>query len=466
VCRRGAILTQEVVVIGELSGWRPVITLPSFGRIGLIEWLKKIFRVLPVFSTFALLRKVERMQALVMARLDILETTTLEAHLAIGRVLSRQDQLHEAADCFQAVAARAPLNVKARSHLAEVYLQLGNADHALETIGGALSLDPVMFRLAEIILKLSINNRSPSRPRGQGPVRTYHEGTRITIGTSLMPKRIHDQRAAIRSWQRLGFDVVSVNMPSEIEQLQEHFPEVRFQAARRSAMDLCGRPLIPIAEILEALKQSGSDLVGIVNSDIVLDETTAFVDSIRSVIGGSLVLGNRIDRDRSGSTAGRTYGGGYDFFFFEASDIGHFATGDMVLGLPWWDYWMPLAAHVSGLNLKLLTGGRALHFLHPAGYKLELVEKLAPLFIRNLAASVKASYPMTGSELIRFSQTLFLAIDVHVNDFGRPFPDEAVWMLCGFANFMITHIASPMEMATAAARTPVDIVELYKAASR
>jgi hypothetical protein len=73
---------------------------------------------------------------------------------------------------------------------------------------------------------------------------------------------------------------------------------------------------------------------------------------------------------------------------------------------------------------------------------------------------------MTGSELIRFSQTLFLAIDVHVNDFGRPFPDEAVWMLCGFANFMITHIASPMEMATAAARTPVDIVELYKAASR
>jgi hypothetical protein len=126
---------------------------------------------------------------------------------------------------------------------------------------------------------------------------------------------------------------------------------------------------------------------------------------------------------------------------------------------------MPLTAHICGLNLKLLTGGRALHFVHPAGYELELVETLSPLFIRNLATSVKTSYPMAGSELIRFSQTLFLAVDVHVNDFKRPFLHEAIWTLCSFANFMIIHIASPIEIA-AAARTPVDIVELYKAASR
>lgn len=430
----------------------------------MISWLKKVFRVLPVFSTFALLRKVERMQELVLARLETLETATLDAQLALGRVLSRQGQLHEAADCFQAIAARAPHNIKSRSNLAEIYLQLGNIDHALQTIGGALSLDPVSFKLAEIILKLAVHSRNSMRPRSQRPVRTYHDGTTITIGTSLMPKRIDNQRAAIKSWQRLGFDVVSVNTASEIEQLQGQFPDIRFQEARRSTIDLSGRPLIPIAEILEALEQSGSDLVGIVNSDIVFEETTAFVDSIRREIGGSLVLGNRIDRDLSGSVDGRTYLGGYDFFFLEAADIAHFAASDMVLGLPWWDYWMPLVAHVSGLNLKLLTGGRALHFLHPAGYALASVGQLSSLFIRNIAASVKASNLAAGSELIRFSQTLFLAVDVHVNELRRPFSDEAIWALCGFANFMITHIASPVEISTRSAQAPVDVVELYKAA--
>ncbi len=430
----------------------------------MISRLKKILRVLPVFSTFALLRKVERMQELVLARLAALETATLDAQLAVGRVLSRQGQLHEAADCFQAIAARAPDNIKARGNLAEIYVQLGNTDHALQTIGSAFSIDPIIFKLAEIILKLSVHSPNSARPRNQRPVRKYHEGTTITIGTSLMPKRIDDQRAAIKSWQRLGFDVVSVNTAAEIEQLHLQFPDVRFQEARRSTIDLSGRPLIPIAEILEALKQSGSDLVGIVNSDIVFDETNAFVDSIRREVGGSLVLGNRVDRDWSGSVDGRTYFGGYDFFFLEAADITHFATGDMVLGLPWWDYWMPLVAHLSGLTLKLLTGGRALHFLHPAGYALASVEQLSSLFIRNIATSVKASSLAAGSELIRFSQTLFLAIDIHVNELSRPFSDEAIWALCGFANFMITHIASSVEISTRAARAPLDVVELYKAA--
>ncbi len=456
------------------------------GGIRLNKWFKRLIRKTPLVVILDLLRTIEEAQRITLARLDAqdhamaltqehlmrleaseksLELAVLDTHLALGRVLRQQGRLYEAEDCFQAIAARTPDNAKALSHIAQIYVQLGSPHQAVGPISRALTLDPVTFKLAEIILKLSVRNRAPALPRSQRPVRKYPSDSKFTIATSLMPRRIEDQRQAIKSWLKLGFDVISVNTMGEIQQLHGHFPEVRFHEARRSAMELCGKPLIPIEEIIEALKQSGSDLVGIVNSDIVFDETPAFADSIRAAIGGCLVLGNRIDRDRSGSIDGRVYVDGYDFFFLEASDLPRFAQNDMVMGLPWWDYWMPLTAHLAGLNLKLLIGGRAVHFVHPTGYDLEFVPNLSGAFVKALATTIRAAHPVSDGELIRFTQTLFLALDLHLNDFKRPFSRDANWALVAFANFLIMQIASPIRIAASPKSAPVDVVELYKTAT-
>ena len=200
----------------------------------------------------------------------------------------------------------------------------------------------------------------------------------VVILTSIAPKNQEKQRVAIDSWQALGFSVVSLNIQSEIDQLQPLYQNVLFHAVTRDAHSEAGRPLVYLDDMLLYLRQHGTRIGGIVNSDICLKADSNFRFFIAQESVNSLVFGNRINLasiddvylqslDWIDNTVGK-YEHGFDYFFFDASIIDLYPTEAFCIGMPWWDYWMPAALLPTNVDLKLLDSRVAYHVVHPTNF--------------------------------------------------------------------------------------------------
>jgi hypothetical protein len=381
------------------------------------------------------------MPGLQQAILNQQRTLLIDTNLSLGRMHARAGVPYEAIDCYNRVLSLDPSHGNVRRYLAEAFIQIGDMRQALNFLAGALGFEISADKSG---LPRPAEERETNMQQTQ---RIHDDRSGVTIGTSLMPRRIGAQKAAVSSWRRLGFDVVSVNNAEEIEQIRPHFPTVRFHEVNRTADDLCGRPLVPITEIVAALTESQHNIVGIMNSDIELNTTNAFVDRIRIHVPGNLIIGNRVDVDCAGSTNGQVYTGGYDLFFFEKGEAEKFSSSEMVMGMPWWDFWMPLAAHLSGLRLTKLTQAGALHYTHPVGYSFELFMKLAERFTASLGSIAKNHISATQSELAELTRNLFLLIDAHARRSEQNLPAHTIGILCAFSNFLIDHLATTIPVA-------------------
>jgi hypothetical protein len=210
-------------------------------------------------------------------------------------------------------------------------------------------------------------------------------GGAVCVITSVMPKRIEAQQAALNSWRAAGLSVVSVNSPPEVTQLREHFPDVTFQTIERPAVDTRGRPLIPISAMIQAAANAPGGVCGIINSDIEFRGDPSVFDSVRRRVAGSLIFGNRIDVADRGFGRGKAYRKGYDFFFWDRKNSALLEDSPMVLGLPWWDFWLPLHAYGRGLATKRLATSSFVHVVHPVGYDVPTFVKFGHRFADALA---------------------------------------------------------------------------------
>jgi len=195
--------------------------------------------------------------------------------------------------------------------------------------------------------------------------------TGLTITTSIAPRRIEAQIEAIESWMKLGFDVVSINCAEEIESLRGFFPEVRFVRAQRDARELLGKPLVYFEEFLKYFQRSGSEICGIVNSDIHLVADEGIISFIKSEAENSLIYGSRTDVDSPDVLAGDVCQTGFDFFFFDRSLISCYPESEFCIGMPWWDYWAPLIPAVEGFQTKRLVSPFAYHIRHTCEWEKE-----------------------------------------------------------------------------------------------
>lgn len=181
-----------------------------------------------------------------------------------------------------------------------------------------------------------------------------------TIATSIMPKRIEVQQAAIKSWLNLGFNVISVNVKSEIAVLPHLFPGVVFLHATKEPLT---SPLIPISELWVALAKCESKLNGIVNSDVILSTHEDFIAFLmQKTENNTLLFGSRIEIDDICSRFGTPTGLGYDYFFFSKDLLCFPISEEFCLGAPWWDYWFPVTLAIKGAIL--------LHLIIPVGFHL------------------------------------------------------------------------------------------------
>jgi glycosyltransferase involved in cell wall biosynthesis/SAM-dependent methyltransferase len=187
----------------------------------------------------------------------------------------------------------------------------------------------------------------------------------VLVVTSIAPRNIERQQACINTWQSLGFSVVSLNIQEEINQLQSLFPNVRFHAVWRDARTETERPLVYVEDIFMYLRGNGTKISGIINSDIYLNVDAGFVSFIAKEAIDNMVFGSRMDIDSlEDYQDGVLYDKGFDYFFFDKNLLEHYPPENFCMGMPWWDYWIPLVLLEKGIPIKLLISPIAYHVKH------------------------------------------------------------------------------------------------------
>lgn len=186
----------------------------------------------------------------------------------------------------------------------------------------------------------------------------------ITVATSIAPGNTSSQRIAIASWLELGLKVVSLNIQDEIDVLAPEFPAVSFVPASRSALHLAGRPYVYFDDILQALFNSGSEICGIINSDIVLSQRIDIVGYVRKLASDKLLYASRTDVSDINDEIGKIYPYGFDVFFFPRKLALEYPVSEFCLGVPWWDYWALIVPVAKGFPIIELIGSIAFHVRH------------------------------------------------------------------------------------------------------
>ena len=182
----------------------------------------------------------------------------------------------------------------------------------------------------------------------------------LVVATSLSPTDDREvQSAAMGSWLAHGCTVVSVNTAAEIETLSPAYPDVRFVTAERTSERFAGRTVPLIYDLLQAAKSHANDgqTVGITNADIYLRSATGLSAFIAKAARGSVILGPRLDVPDPASFSNYNpdtdpvYSVGYDYFFMSRDVVDDFEDSPFAMGMPFWDYWLPLTAYLAGRPL-------------------------------------------------------------------------------------------------------------------
>ncbi len=230
----------------------------------------------------------------------------------------------------------------------------------------------------------------------------------ITIATSLAPgKNLEIQREAVNSWKQLGFAVLSINCAEEAAVLELAFPDIEFVEVARDARIQFGRPYIYFDDIMACLWERGSDLCGIVNSDIYFLKNE-FYSFLTKEGSDSFVYGSRIDIESFTHLNGRVIQDGFDYFFFDKKVIAMYPASQFCMGMPCWDYWAVLSPLFAGVPMKKVITSHAYHIIHKVNWNNTISNRLFQELlhhIKPLSAGAASVYYMLGL-IDRYSQKL------------------------------------------------------------
>jgi hypothetical protein len=105
------------------------------------------------------------------------------------------------------------------------------------------------------------------------------------------------------------------------------------------------------------------------NSDIMFEPAPAWHDLEQLVAQKCVVTGQRCDTKSLAGGALHRYFPGFDYFFFDkpaAEDLAS-DTHPFSIGLPWWDYWLPITLKMRGYEIRCVARPATLHLAHEFG---------------------------------------------------------------------------------------------------
>lgn len=187
------------------------------------------------------------------------------------------------------------------------------------------------------------------------------------------------QRHCIASWKTPGLRVVSVNHHDEADVIRQLHPNIEVMTVPTHAGALYGRPFVWVTDALETLRAQGSEVVGIVNSDIFLSMTPEYLATLIDKARDGVVVANRTEVCHFGQVEGPAYRYGYDLYLFPRKMIDDVEMDGFALGVPWWDYFILLDALWSGYDIHLVQRPIARHLTHEQKWSVPLWEKTSDL---------------------------------------------------------------------------------------
>lgn len=222
----------------------------------------------------------------------------------------------------------------------------------------------------------------------------------LLVATSLAPgKRADVQAAAVASWRNLGCAIWSFNATDEIAQLAPAYPDVVFVEPPRTARIAAGRPLVYVADMLDRLKESGAAAIGLINSDILIEGPPGLGERIAQAAQASLMVATRIEIDSLGTRQGERNLSGFDAFFLDPALVPLFVDHGFCLGMPYWDYWLPLTVALNRLPLKRIENDIVYHPRHEESWG-----ESRTIYGQKLLETVKAE--LARAQAARGSETL------------------------------------------------------------
>lgn len=194
----------------------------------------------------------------------------------------------------------------------------------------------------------------------------------ITLYTSIPPKisRLiaHEefgpsyQLECIKSWNRAGFNVVSLNSDSEMEQLASFGYDIRYVPISGN------RP--KITDFLDAIRESREKIAGIINADCYLAGDADLISTVKHHAAEGVVVIERLNIDplTLRPTGRSRYG--FDAFLFTAEAISSIDMDrELTIGETWWDFWFPVACCAAGAKLMTVGAPLLFHLDHVQKYQ-------------------------------------------------------------------------------------------------
>ena len=241
-------------------------------------------------------------------------------------------------------------------------LALGDRPGAAEAFARAAAADP--GRIAARVNAVAL----------AGPPAPLAPASRPAVAvTSLPPTAGRRCRLALDSWRAAGFSsIVSVNADAEIAALAGRFPDVAFVAARKTAKADYGRACPAVGELLGAGAEVGAPAVAVLNADVVLAVGADFAARLATAARGGLAAGCRVDvgPDAPGQPrpASSYYDVGFDLCAVDTAYADRPELEGFWLGLPWWDYALPLAVARAGGMPRFCAAPVLVHTAHGAAW--------------------------------------------------------------------------------------------------
>jgi hypothetical protein len=189
----------------------------------------------------------------------------------------------------------------------------------------------------------------------------------IVITTMNPRSRLNEQIEAMKSWSK-KFKVYSINTKEEIEKLKD-IDFVEF-VETDNTFNNSGKNYISLNAMLESCLNLNSNRICLVNSDIILNDSIG-INQLRQAYrnGNCIVLGSRWDLNPDNTK--KHFDDGFDVFIFKKSMISFLLNDNYAIGLPWWDFWFPLACLINGIKIFRIKDPAFMHRKHPTQYNLE-----------------------------------------------------------------------------------------------
>lgn len=178
--------------------------------------------------------------------------------------------------------------------------------------------------------------------------------------TSLSPhpRDLKRQLRALKSWQRFGLTIVSVNTSYEVSRLRGLYPMVSQWIESPGDPQANSRQRVwDLARVANILNQP----ILLINSDIVIEGEQE--DLTSQIFGDHAIVGIR-NNVRQGRVRRERWG--FDVFYLTPQITANLPKLDwFLIGKPGWDYWLPLHFLKRQIRATYLADRLFYHHCHP-----------------------------------------------------------------------------------------------------